>query len=71
LVKIGSFSSFHLKGVGVKYGLSVSANIFLKGMFFAVSCISLAFLNVTIPEKLILQSGANFNNFSAYSRFSE
>jgi hypothetical protein len=69
-VNKGSFSSFHLKGVGVKYGLSVSTNIFLRGMFLAVSCISFAFLNVTIPEKLILQLGENFKSLFAYSRFS-
>jgi hypothetical protein len=51
-VKIGSFSSFHLKGIGVKYGLSVSANIFFIGIFLAVSCISFALLKVTIQEKL-------------------
>jgi len=70
-VYIGSFSSFHLNGVGVRYGLSVSANIFSNGIFLAVSWISFAFLNVTIPEKLILQSGAYFINFFAYSKSSE
>ena len=61
-VKAGSFSSFHLKGVGVKYGESVSIKMFFNGMFFAVSCISKAFLNVTIQEKLIIESGANLSN---------
>ena len=64
------FSSFHLKGVGVRYGLSVSAIIFSIGIFLAVSCTSFALLKVTIPEKLILHFGDNFINFSAYSRFS-
>jgi len=37
LVKDGSFSHFHLKGVGVKYGESVSTKIFFNGIFLAVS----------------------------------
>jgi len=34
----------------VRYGASVSTNILLSGIFDAASCISEAFLNVTIPE---------------------
>jgi hypothetical protein len=69
-VKLGSFSSLPRRGSGVKYGLSVSINIFFRGIFFAVSAIFFPFLKVTIPEKLILQSGAKSISFLAYLRSS-
>jgi hypothetical protein len=40
----------HLKGSGVRYGASVSTNILFSGIFEAATCISDAFLKVTIPE---------------------
>gem|GEM_PF-4801826 len=69
-VKAGSFSSFPLRGSGVRYGLSVSISIFLSGICFAVSAMLFPFLKVTIPEKLSLHSGENSISFSAYSKSS-
>src|SRR3990167_4853745 len=44
---------FPRKGIGAKYGESVSINILSSGTYFATSTNSIAFLKVTIPEKEI------------------
>jgi hypothetical protein len=45
--------------------------MFFNGIFPAVSAIDFAFLNVTIPLKLIFASGDNSKHFSANNKSSE